>query len=228
VEIPDPGFFVGSPALPPVEASGRPYLLLQAAADRLMARLEAGAARRLLGCAWPLGIAGLADGFSEFALAMWREHGLDILVAPHIPADLGLATAIIERLYRRAGASAAHRPFRLMGTPHPSHAAQFFGAYAAAALVVGMRGHAAICAVGLHRPFVALATHQKISGFMETCGLGAWSVPVRSGFAQELFRKSSELLRGGTETYLALRDRHTVGFDNDLDNFLSMALARVG
>jgi len=35
-----------------------------------------------------------------------------------------------------------------------------------------MRGHSAICSVGLGTPFIGLATHDKIAGFLDELGLG--------------------------------------------------------
>ncbi|HUO88353.1 MAG TPA: polysaccharide pyruvyl transferase family protein [Rhizomicrobium sp.] len=227
VEIPDPGFFVAPEPVRPVEAGERPYMVLQVAADRLPARLGAGPLERALWPVWRPGFAALADALADFALDAWRAFGFDVLVAPHIPADVELGAAVVERLYRRAGAAAAERPFRLMGTPHPSQAARFFAAYGAAELVVGMRGHAAICAVGLGRPFVALASHPKITGFMESCGLGEWCVPADGDIAGDLASKTRALLDGGLATYGTQRDARTAGFGTRLDAFLGAALARM-
>src|SRR5262249_15125479 len=152
---------------------------------------------------------GLADALADFALEAWRGFGFDVLVAPHIPVDADLGAAIVDRLYRRAGQAAAHRPFRLMGTPHPQHAERVFGAYTAAALVVGMRGHAAICGVGLRRPFIALASHPKIGGFMESCGLSDWSVAAKGAFSGEILAKARALLPDDLAAYYAQRDSGT-------------------
>jgi polysaccharide pyruvyl transferase WcaK-like protein len=223
-EIPDPGFFVETVSGPPVEAGERPYLLLQVAGDRLGDRLGASTAGRVL---WPRhGLGRFADALADFALRAWRAFELDILVAPHIPADAVLGAAVLARIYRRAGRAAIRRPFRLLGTPHPTQAARFFSAYAAAELVLGMRGHAAICATGLGRPFIGVASHPKIRGFLERCGLGAWCVPVTGNLADQLFDTSRALLDGGLEAYRAQRDTHTADFAARLDAYLCQVVAR--
>lgn len=228
VEIPDPGFFVDAPLRRPVEASARPYVLIQVAGDSLARRVKVGrlqrAIRRLRRTDHTAPITG---GMIAFGLHMWRKHGVDILVAPHIPTDVGMSATILRGLYSAAGPAAAHRPFRLGGTPHPGHSTEFFGAYAGAELVVGMRGHSVICGVGLRRPTLALSTHPKIAGFMETCGLGDWSVPFGPAMAGDLSALADGIVADGGQSYFAKRDPAVAGFSRSFDDFLKRVLSQL-
>jgi len=228
VEIPDPGFFVDAPSRHPTEASARPYALIQVAGDSLARRVGLGRTQRIL---MKLGkkdpTRAITDGIIDFAMRLWQSHRLDIMVAPHIPQDVTMSATIVRELYRRAGKAGAHRPFRLMGTPHPLHAKSFFGAYSAAELIVGMRGHSVICGVGLRRPTIALSTHPKVIGFMEECGVGQWSATIGKTMSGELFRLADGVLSDNGAAYFAARDPAVATFSDRFDDFLRKALDRV-
>ena len=225
-EVPDPGFFIASPSVRPIEAGDRPYALLQIAGQSLWLRLGGGLHRRVLHRAFAFGTRGLAAALADWGMRCWRDHGLDILLAPHVDADVPLAAEVLRLLYARAGAAALHRPFRMGGTPHPLHAKSFFSAYAAAEMIVGMRGHAVICGVGSGRPLIALSTHPKVAGFMRACGLDDWSVPLSSRVADDLTHRTRLLRADGGAAFVAARAKATAGFSAQLDGFLTRVLAR--
>ncbi|MFC4255549.1 hypothetical protein GRI97_08930 [Altererythrobacter xixiisoli] len=228
VEIPDPGFFVDAPARRPASASARPYIVVQPAGDslhlrspvsrisRVMKRLRSGDV-----------LSPLEQALVQFSLHMWRNHGFDIQLTPHIPHDVPICAAISRALYARAGKDALHRPFRMAGTPHPDHAGEFFGSYAAAQMIVGMRGHAVICGVGLRRPTIALSTHPKVVGFMEDCDLAHWSVPLTGNSADLLIARAEELLNGESR-YFADRDKAVADFGPRFDSFMRQVIDSVG
>jgi polysaccharide pyruvyl transferase WcaK-like protein len=222
-EVPDPGFFIGSPLRPPLEASTRPYALLQVAGDSLWLRLGGGQMRRVLTRFSSCALDGLAERLAQWGLRCWRDCGLDILVAPHLRLDVSLASAVLNHLYAGAGHAADHRPFRMVGTPYAAHARAYFSAYSAASLVVGMRGHAVICGVGLRRPVIALSTHPKIAGFMDDCGLKDWTVPLSHDMVDDLEQRSRALLKS-SDSYFQRRDVATADFSDRLDRFLLRAV----
>jgi len=227
VEIPDPGFFVEVSDRVPVETSGRPYILIQVAGDAAARRFRTSLFKRALK---KLGKYDDSDvitaPLSEFAFQMWKRCGFDILVAPHIPADIAMSTRIIHSLYNRAGSDAVNRPFRLGGVPHPRHSREFFSAYASAELIVGMRGHSVICGVGLRRPTIAISTHPKIAGFMQTCGLGKWTLNLTDSLDVELTTLAESTLHGGCAAYFCDRDPAVASFREVFERTMSDIIRR--
>lgn len=225
-EIPDPGFFVAAAPDMPIEASERPYVLIQVAGDSLGRRVRqsliARVKRRIRATE---ASAPISDGIAVVALDLWRRHGLDIFLAPHIHHDVPICSAILKQLYARAGKDALHRPFRMGGTPHPRHATAYFAAYAHARMVIGMRGHAVICGVGLRRPVIALSSHPKVAGFMIDCGLADWSVDLADGWTARLAERSDRLLADDTR-YFENRDRSVEDFDARFDAVIARAVER--
>ncbi|QIG79542.1 polysaccharide pyruvyl transferase family protein [Stakelama tenebrarum] len=226
VEIPDPGFFVAADAERPPEASARPYALIQVAGDSINRRMPVSRVSRLVGrlrASEP--VTPLNAAIADLAMHLWRQHGLDILLAPHIPHDVPICAAIMRMLYARAGKAALHRPFRVGGTPHPVHARRFFAGYANAELIVGMRGHAVICGVGLGRPTIALSSHPKVVGFMEACDLADWSVPLDAQSGPALIARSDALI-GNAQPYFDRRNPATADFRRRFDDFIGAAVTR--
>jgi len=215
-EVPDPGALFDAPPLPPETVRDRPYALIQLAGDRKGDRIGPHAEHQ----------SRFIDAMAGHALRLWRDHGLDILIAPHIFLDARLSTALLTTLYARARPGGRDRPFRMGGTPHPMHARRFFGSYAAAELVIGMRGHAVICGVGLGRPVVALSTHPKLAGFMSACDLDPWTVVPSDALEAHLDRASGSLLGTGRAEYDSRREAATRDFGARLDALLMDALAR--
>lgn len=227
VEIPDPGFFVDAPARRPASASARPYIVVQPAGDSLHLRSPVSRfsriVKRLRG---DDRLSPLEQALVSFSLHMWRNYGFDIQLTPHIPHDVPICAAISRALYAQAGKDALHRPFRMAGTPHPDYSSEFFGSYAAARMIVGMRGHAVICGVGLRRPTIALSTHPKVVGFMEDCNLAHWSVPLAGSSADLLIARAEELLTG-EDSYFADRDAAVADFGPRFDSFIKAVLNSV-
>ncbi|MCL4821089.1 MAG: polysaccharide pyruvyl transferase family protein [Vicinamibacteria bacterium] len=171
--IPDPGLWVPTrqQALPEF-APDRPNLLVQLAGDRPWQRLGGwrGRLRRLAGLD-PL--AALARTLAALA----RERGVRLVLCPHLVTDLELVARFVSLLPMQVARDAVTLSPVLKGA---AGAPDFFERYRRADLVVGMRGHSAICAVGLGTPFVGLATHDKIGGFLADVGLADWSVDLET------------------------------------------------
>jgi polysaccharide pyruvyl transferase WcaK-like protein len=215
VEIPDPGFFV--PARPDAEIPAfrgedpkRPVVVIQLAGDDLERRLSRSEPK-------PRGWRkrrsskdireAFFDTMAAFVCRLIQQYDARILIAPHITLDFTVTGRLLDRLPWTLG-----RPnVQVMGVTHPRHADYFFEAYRRADLVVAMRGHSVICAVGHRAPCLAIATHDKVSGFMEKCGLGEWTVETGPDLAERLWSGAVRLLDDPSE-HLAQRDRGTREF----------------
>lgn len=227
-EIPDPGFFVRSARQPPLEAGPRPFALVQVAGDSITDRVRPSRWGGIIGRVQSREAkAMLAEKIAEVALHLWTRHGLDILLTPHIHHDVPLCSDIMRRLYAQAGAAALHRPFRVGGTPHPNHAEAFFARYRAARLVIGMRGHAVICGIGLRCPTIALSSHPKVSEFLASCDLSAWSVPLGNATVPALIDRCDTLLADDAP-YFSARDAAVVDFKDRFEGVLADAVALGG
>ena len=94
-------------------------------------------------------------------------------------------------------------------------------------LVIGMRGHSVICAVGLRVPCVAISTHAKVSGFMRKCALDHWSIPGPDHFERTVRQACQQLLDDPSAQFPA-RDTATAGFHNRFAQFMARAWSLTG
>lgn len=225
VEVPDPGFFVSvDPGhVVPAMSGHRPCVLVQIAGDNPDKRLGVSKSAR----SWSWRRAG-GDARQRFVadvaeLVRWLIAELDaeVILAPHILRDVPATGELVARL----DPAICRRRVRVLGVPHAMHAPQFFQAYAKADLVVGMRGHSVICAVGLRRPCVALSTHAKVSGFMQSCQLSEWSIALEREWIDRV-RQACRQLVESPEVQLAKRDRATAGFHNQFARFMQQCWDR--
>ncbi len=132
---------------PKPHRSQRPYVVLQIAADRLHMRY--------------------ADRFDEFItfLQMLIERiEEEIHLIPHTPDD--------ETLYREVAKRFPVRVWPLKNRSRDTNT--IIGAYAGARFSISTRGHSQICSVGNRVPTFAIATHPKVKGFAQVCGLARW------------------------------------------------------
>lgn len=227
VEIPDPGFFVNcEKTCSVVKDDGRPRVLIQLAGDKLDKRLG-----RQTQSTWNRFVRKTAsDPIEAFTDAITRviewlanSYEAEITLAPHITTDLSIVAEVCKRL----PTPIERRQVHVLGITHPRNAGRFFAAYSDADLVIGMRGHSVICAVGLRVPCIAICTHSKISGFMEKCGLAPWAIPATGGLEEHLYQLCSELL-SSPDTYLAKRDAGTRDFESRYVAFLERCWRTVG
>jgi polysaccharide pyruvyl transferase WcaK-like protein len=164
--IPDPGLYLRTrPRALPELAPGRVNIVVQLAADRLGSRLGAGLRRRLRAITDREPIARLAKVLDHVV----QKHSAHLVLCPHLVGDLALIAELVGHLPTGTTRSHCTVTHVLNGA---AQAADFFEVYRQADLVVGMRGHSAICAVGQGTPFIGLGTHDKIAGFMQEVGLG--------------------------------------------------------
>lgn len=109
---------------------------------------------------------------------------------------------------------------------HPSFARIFFTSYSQADLVVGMRGHSIICAAGLRTPFVALSTHNKISGFLDEIGCAEYGVDNGLDLAERLQHAVLGVIID-PQKQLELIDRNTAYWAKELNDFAYRCLELV-
>lgn len=121
------------------------------------------------------------------------EAGVRVVFVPHLHADLGLIVKVLEGLpdeYRRRHVSVA--PCLNGGDSW----FEIFDIYRQANLVIGMRFHACVVAVGQGTPTLGISTHHKVQGFFT--GLqrpgDALSLDTEE-WSQHLTRRALELLR---------------------------------
>jgi polysaccharide pyruvyl transferase WcaK-like protein len=217
VEIPDPGFFVRVDAdyACPQQLGRHPSVLLQVAGDNLTRRLGESQSSRFWMRTSQRRERQFVDQMAAYIGWLVDACAAEVVLAPHIARDISLTGKIFDRLPPKIS-----RPHvRMLGITHPLRAAQFFQAYARSDLVVGMRGHSVICAVGLRVPCLALATHQKVSGFMRKCGLAEWSIDW-SPHCCEQIRDATRQLLTRPEVQLEARDRGTADFEQRFQHFM--------
>ncbi len=103
------------------------------------------------------------EGIAELTCQL-TEDGTDtrVVFVPHIHSDIGLIAKVIECLpdrLRRQYVSMA--PYLNGG----ENWGEIFDIYRQADLVIGMRFHACVVAIGKGIPTVAISTHHKVEGF---------------------------------------------------------------
>lgn len=163
--VPDPGMFVPTRehALPELSPS-RPNVVVQLSGDRPRARFGGLGKRTLRQLAGKDPIANLARALTTIV----ERHGAHLVLCPHLMTDLALIAELTGRLSPRTVRESCTLSPVMKGA---RTAPDFFELYRRADLVIGMRGHSAICAVGLGTPFIGLGTHDKIGGFLDEVGL---------------------------------------------------------
>jgi polysaccharide pyruvyl transferase WcaK-like protein len=183
LEVPDPGLFL------PVETMFHPQIrpgqcniVLQLAGDFLDNRFSANSRwlsplqskdhRKRAGEVW-LKIANVCNKVSA-------KHDVNFILAPHLHSDLN-ATADFVSATRRIPnyKTIAGSRLEVAGIFRGARRASgYFDLYRQADLVIGMRGHSLIVAVGVGTPCVGIISHPKIEGFLKDCGLEKWSTHV--------------------------------------------------
>jgi len=162
--IPDPGLWVppGPGTVPEVAGAEGPRVLLQLAGDRPGRRFGWWRKRFMR---------RLAATLEELI----SERGAHVVLCPHLLGDIALFSELLEVLPARVLRESMTLTPVLNGV---GAAPTFFDRYRQVDLVLGMRGHSTICAVGAGTPVIGLASHDKVGGFLEEIGLGDWVVDL--------------------------------------------------
>ena len=161
--VPDPGLWVlpGGGAVPEV-VPGVPNVLVQLAGDRPGRRFGRRRGRILRRLAAEL--CHLVD-----------SRGVHLVLCPHLLDDVPLYAELLARVPPKVRRESMTMTPVLNGA---ASAPTFFDRYRQVDLVLGMRGHSTICAVGVGTPVVGLASHEKVGGFLRQVGLGEWVVDL--------------------------------------------------
>lgn len=171
-EIPDPGLFV-----PTKENTHNSFsndkvnILVQLAGDNPFSRFSSGTwkiipkiGRMILKKRMHQYLQNVGDALQKVA----KKKPVNFVLCPHLVRDfsvLGKFTDSIPKGFSRFNFNATEI---LRGA---EAAPKFFDLYRKADMVIGMRGHSVICGVGLGTPTIALSSHPKVRGFMESVGL---------------------------------------------------------
>lgn len=139
-EVPDPGFFVdGDYPRPPIEGD---FVLLQLANDMKHAR--------------GFDDSVLLSHLDEICRYLLRK-GYKVVLCPHVRTDDILGRQLITRMGNPEGISSWDW-FDIMRDENNYKGLAY---YKHAKLVIGMRGHAQICAAGMLTPVITLVNHRK-------------------------------------------------------------------
>jgi len=171
--IPDPGFYINVDKIShPLIRKNKKNIVLQLAGDRINKRIKNENEN-----------SNFLDYFVENILEsikiISKKYDINVILSPHIPADYFLINKFIEKgstiTVNGSGIIRELFDFNFCSRGF-SMASSFFSLYDQADLVVGMRGHAAICSIGLGTPFIALDSHPKVLGVMKDVNLINYSI----------------------------------------------------
>ncbi len=203
--IPDPGLFV-PPATRPVPElkPGVPNLVLQLAGDRARQRFGGPLARiaqRLRGEEFFRNLARIVETWV-------LDEGYHVILCPHLMTDWDMYSRLLDQLSPRVMRSGLTSSSILVGS---QNAGAFFELYRRADVVVGMRGHSSICAVGVGTPFVGIGSHDKVAGFLDEMELSDWCVDLnRDPKLESLADRVGQALNQPESLRSSLRDRNRV------------------
>lgn len=200
--IPDPGLFVSrSTKTHPLIQENKINVAIQLAGDRIEERLVRGDSR------------AQENSFLEsIALAIYKlsqKYELNVIVCPHITTDYHITAKFLDICanYKIGNSSLAREIINVnFCTKGYEAAPDYFSVYDQSDLVLGMRGHSAICSVGLDTPFIGLNSHEKLGGFLNQMDLGQFSIDiVADDFEGRLLELTNSLLEDSSQ-WRILRD----------------------
>jgi len=132
----------------------------------------------------------------SFAAFMVEMNKLDVnfIFTPHIFKDLKIIDELINRLPESLTRNCVAVAPYLVGQKGQDY---IFDLYKKADLVLGMRFHANVCAIGLGSKCIGLANYRQIHELYEELGLSEYKVSVNEkGFEKILYRLSKDALFG--------------------------------
>jgi polysaccharide pyruvyl transferase WcaK-like protein len=185
--VPDAGFFTETIDYPHPEIDPtKKNIVLQLAGDMLDTRFS-------LTANDSISYAQFIESMAEFICELYRKENVNLILAPHIFRDLDIIHSLLNVLpdsIRRGSLSVA--PY-LVGQKGQDY---IFDIYKKADLVLGMRFHANVCALGLGTPVIGLVNYRQIEKLFDEMGLNAFKVDVnKQGFDQKLLALSRSLLK---------------------------------
>lgn len=203
--IPDPGLFMKlSIGRHPLVSGKYKTILFQVAGDRVTERLS---------------IADLSDDNAlvdffvrqvvDALFQLSQQYDARIILAPHVPSDYALITKIIEvASEKRLGHSGFMRERITVNYCSAGFdgAPDFFSLYSLVDLVIGMRFHSVVCAVGLGVPCVAIDTMPKVGRFMDKFGLGDYVVSASDLNLAKSLHSAADHILSSEQEWMSIRD----------------------
>ena len=153
---------------------------------------------------------------------------MNVIVSPHITTDFQITAKFLDICanYRIGNSSLAREIMDVNFCTRGYEAApDYFSVYDQCDLVLGMRGHCAICSVGLDTPFIGLNSHEKLGGFLNQMELGQFSIDiVADDFEGRLLELTNSLLEDSS-LWRTLRDNSVFREKQILNKFNKKILA---
>ncbi|HHV49591.1 MAG TPA: polysaccharide pyruvyl transferase family protein [Rhodocyclaceae bacterium] len=135
------------------------------------------------------------------------EADVRVVFVPHVHADLSLIVKVLERMPDK------HRRLHVSVAPYLTGCGnwpEIFDIYRQAHLVIGMRFHACVVAIGQGTPTLGIATHHKVSGFFESMDLpGSCISPNGEAWAERLIEQAFDMLANTERQREQIISRHT-------------------
>lgn len=186
-EIPDPGLYVpsGNSVCCAIQKD-HINIVLQLAGDNIYNRFKLDFYKRI-----PLigeiilnrKLHGKFHSLGRMFEALREKYNFNLILCPHLVRDFYIFDKFVT------ANSPKFTRFHCTASPvlkGVDGSRVFFDLYRQADLVIGMRGHSVICAVGTSTPVIGLSSHQKIEGFLNKMGLGDSSVSFEGDFTKQL------------------------------------------
>jgi polysaccharide pyruvyl transferase WcaK-like protein len=201
--VPDPGLFVArSDISHPLVKKGKVNIAIQLAGDRLKERLHNNNSK--------IQENGFLKSIAESIYRLSKKYDLNIIVCPHIATDFFITAKFLDICsgYKIGNSSMTRE---IMHVNHCTKgyeaASEYFSVYDQCDLVFGMRGHSAICSVGLGTPFIGLNSHEKLGGFLDGMGLGDFSLDIVSESFGDKLNILSEMLLQDSSSWSDVRNK---------------------
>lgn len=205
--IPDAGFYtqVGDFYHPEIDGK-RKNIVIQIAGDMLEKRFP-------LSNSESISYEQFVKSFSSYLVRLSNEMDVKFIFVPHIFRDLSIIAILIDSLpdqIRRLSTSVA--PY-LIGQKGQNY---IFDLYRKVDLVLGMRFHANVCALGLGVPCIGLVNYRQIDELYNEIDLNQWKVQVnKNEFDKKLYTLSVSLLKNT----LQQKSQILIDMRNKLDMF---------
>jgi len=152
-----------------------------------------------------------------------QDRSVNFILSPHTYQDYDVAAAISSRLPTEM----LHQNVVSTGINRADQAHIFYDLYSWADLILAMRIHAMVPAIGLGTPMIALSSQKRMTEFMKDAGLEYYYLNIfdkdLSGLLYNRIRESIKYPGGVktdfTEAGLAMRAR-TKAFNEKIYNFI--------
>jgi len=156
VTIPDPGLYVET-------VEERPWQIENKKINIVIALNDEDATERFGNKK-----AAVLQNIAKALVMFWeQDRNINVILCPHTFEDYGLMMALmmffpLEMLYKNVVSA---------GVCRASQASKFYDLYRCADLILAMRIHAMVPAIGLGTPMIALSSQKRMTEFMKDCGL---------------------------------------------------------